>query len=108
MLLPRGAAAVGSPPLVTRLDLITCAEAEALLDTSLTGTPRIGEDAPVWYVELQGTFSLAHVSRPSRVNLDGIACTAAMLVLDAESGEVLVRALGPHDPQTEVRTDDDR
>jgi hypothetical protein len=91
--LPRGAVTVGATPTVTRLELVTRAEAEVMLNASLAGTPGISKDAHVWYIELQGTFSPAHISRPPGMQWNGMMCDVALLVLDAESGNVLVRAL---------------
>ncbi|MGZ6392342.1 MAG: hypothetical protein ACXWQZ_24135, partial [Ktedonobacterales bacterium] len=45
-ILPRGASVVGSPPTVTRLEVVTRTEAEVLLNASLAGTPVLGKDAP--------------------------------------------------------------
>lgn len=102
-ILPRGAAVVGPPPTVTRLELVTRTEAEVLLNVSLAGTPGLGTNVPVWYVELQGTFSPANMSRPRRAQWDGTMYGIAVLVLDAESGKVLVRALQRDRPAQPTR-----
>jgi hypothetical protein len=92
-ILPRGAAVVGSPPTVSRLELVTRTEAEILLNASLARTPGLGKDVPVWYVELRGTFSPANMSCPPGAHWNGTMCHIAILVLDAEGGKALVRAL---------------
>jgi hypothetical protein len=87
--LPRGAAAVGAPPTIAQLRLVPCEEAEALGNFSL-GLPA---GILVWYVELHGSFSGEHLSRPPHAKWCGGLYDVALLVLGAETGWPLVKGL---------------
>lgn len=91
--LPRGAFIDGAAPVMTQLRLVPREEAEALGNVSLAGTAGVPAGAPVWYIELHGTFNAAHVSHPHGVKMDGAVYDTAILILDAQSGRELVRGL---------------
>lgn len=102
--LPRGVAVVGAPPAVARLELITCAEVERLLNLSLAGAPGLGKESLVWFVELHGTFSPAGQSRPPGVRWDGTMYDVAYAVLDPTTGTTVLRGAGREKPATSPAT----